>query len=75
MPRTGALCSATISRPNASDSSRGSADHLEGMLQIGLPIKVIDVVMTWQQQAQYSINHDESTRKIEATKGFVKDAR
>ena len=40
---------------------------LEGMLRTGLPVKIVDVVMTWHQQAQYSINHDESTRKIAAT--------
>ena len=42
---------------------------LEGMLQIGLPAKVVDVIMTWHHQAQYSINHDDRPRKIAATQG------
>ena len=42
---------------------------LEGMLQIGLPSKIIEVVMIWRQQAQYSATHDENTSKMEATQG------
>ena len=40
-----------------------------GLIGMGIPQKVIDVVMTWHQQAQYSIRHDDSARHIEASQG------
>ena len=38
----------------------------QGLLGMDIPHKVIDVVMTWHQQAQYSIRHDDSDRHIES---------
>ena len=37
--------------------------------RIGIPSRVIDVVMTWHQQAHYHIRHDDRDRHIEASQG------
>ena len=42
---------------------------LAGLIGAGIPNKVIDVVMTWHQQAKYSIRHDDQDRQIEASQG------
>ena len=42
---------------------------LSGLLRLGVPSKVIDVVMAWHQQAQYHIRHDDKDRRIEASQG------
>ena len=42
---------------------------LAGFIGVGIPNKVIDVVMTWHQQAKYSIRHDDQDRRIEASQG------
>ena len=42
---------------------------LSGLLGLGVPSRVIDVVMTWRQQALYHIRHDDRDRHIEASQG------
>ena len=67
MPRVGG--------PQITVTSAGAFDAmprqhlLEGLLGMGIPRKVTDVVMTWHQQAQHSIRHDDSDRHIEAFQG------
>ena len=41
----------------------------EGMCQIGLPARVIDIVMQWHQQAPYTMKRDDKERLIDATQG------
>ena len=42
---------------------------LSGLLDLGISSRVIDVVITWHQQALYHIRHDDRDRHIEASQG------